>query len=352
MSENEIQKKVYVKDDVAASLRGYGSSQALSEDEIRVAMRAVDWVNASPKNTQSRLAEKSGVDAGRLSPFFAGKYTGDTHRIVSELGDFLVRLETEGEIAAIPFVETSMWKRVEKVISNARFDKQPAMIFGESNMGKTKCLEHYCDLYPMSVKYYRFVEGLTYNAFLGALLDTLGVHKPPQSTAMRRDLLAEKIKGTTTLLFDEIQLALRLAKSRMDSEMIFECIRTIWDKSHCGIVYCGTRVAYDGMTTGNVSPLFAQTLRRCQDPVFFDGKYSLSDLRKFWECVGLPDPSDMAGKNAIRDLVQRKGLTSFLSIIQSGRRKAIIAKHRFGWADFNAAAKEREELSVGKAEED
>ena len=350
MNEKETQKKVYDRNEVAAALRSYADAQALTEDEMRVALRAIDWINASAKNSQGKLSEKSGVSVARLSPFFAGKYAGDTHGIVKEVGNFLVRLETEGEIAPIPFVETSMWERVKAVIDNARFDKQPGMLFGESQMGKTACLEHYRDLFPLSVKYYRFTEGLTYNAFLGDLLKAVGARNIPQSTARRRQALAESVTASMTLLFDEIQLALRLARSKMDGETIIECIRTLGDTIHCGLVYCGTRVAYDEMTNGNVSPLFNQTFRRCQPAVFFDGNYTLGDLRKFWEVVGLPEPGDMAAKNQIKNLVKASGLTSFISLIQRGRRKALKAKERFSWNHFNQASADAERLSVGTEE--
>lgn len=350
MSEKEVQKKVYDRNEIAANLRGYADGQALTDDEVRIALRAIDWINASAKNSQSKLSEHSGVSVARLSPFFAGKYTGDTHGIVKEVGNFLVRLETEGEIAAIPFIETSMWERVRIVIDNARFDKQPGMLFGESQMGKTACMQHYRDLFPLSVKYYRFSEGLTYNAFLGDLLKAVGARNIPQSTARRRQALAETVTASMTLLFDEIQLALRLARSKTDGEMIIECIRTLGDTVKCGIVYCGTRVAYSEMTTGDVSPLFTQTFRRCQPAAFFDGNYTLGDLRKFWEAVGLSEPGDMAAKNSIKNLVKTGGLTAFISLIQRGRRKALKAKERFSWNHFNQAAADSERLAVGTDE--
>ncbi len=346
MNETQ-QKKVYDRNEVAAALRGYAEGQALTDDEVRVALRAVDWINASPRNSQVKLSERSGVSVARLSPFFAGKYAGDTHGIVKEVGNFLVRLETEGEIAPIPFVETSMWERVRAVIDNARFDKQPGMLFGESQMGKTACLLHYRDLFPLSVKYYRFTEGLTYNAFLGDLLKAVGARSVPQSTARRREALAAAVSTSTTLLLDEIQLALRLARTRADGETIIECIRTLSDTVRCGVVYCGTRVAYSEMTSGGVSPLFAQTFRRCQPAAFFDGNYTLADLRRFWEAVGLPEPGDMAAKGAIKNLVKNGGLTAFISLIQRGRRRAIRAKERFGWLHFNQAAAESERIAVG-----
>lgn len=348
--KEEVQKKVYNRNEVAAALRGYTDAQALSEDEQRIALRAIDWINASAKNSQGKLSEKSGVSVARLSPFFSGKYSGDTHGIVKEVGNFLVRLETEGEIAPIPFVETSMWERVRAIIDNARFDKQPGMLFGESQMGKTACLLHYRDLFPLSVKYYRFTEGLTYNAFLGDLLKAIGARNVPQSTARRREVLGESISPSMTLLFDEIQLALLLARSKMDGEMIIECIRTLSDTVKCGVVYCGTRVAYGEMTAGNVSPLFNQTFRRCQPAAFFDGNYTLADLRKFWEEVGLPEPGDMAAKNSIKNLVKSGGLTAFISLIQRGRRKALKAKERFSWTHFNQASEDSERLSVGTEE--
>lgn len=69
MSEKEVQKKVYDRNEVAANLRGYADAQALTDDEVRIALRAIDWINASPKNSQGKLSEKSGVSTGRLSPF-------------------------------------------------------------------------------------------------------------------------------------------------------------------------------------------------------------------------------------------------------------------------------------------
>lgn len=348
--KKEQQKKVFDRAAVAAAIGGYRDAQKLTDDEVRIALRAIDWINASAQNSQAKLAERSGVSTGRLSPFFAGKYPGDTHEVVKEIGEFLVRLETEGEIAPIPFIETSMWSRVKEIIDNARFDKQPGMLFGESQMGKTACLLHYRDLFPLSVKYYRFSEGLTYNAFLGELLVAIGEINVPGSIARRKAALVKRVKASTTLLFDEIQLALRLARTKTDGESIIECIRSLADTVKCGVVYCGTRVAYSEMTTGEVSPLFGQTFRRCQPAAFFDGNYSLADLRKFWEAVGLPEPGDMASKNSIKNRVRTGGLTAFISLIQRGRRKALKAKERFSWNHFNQAAADSERLAVGTDE--
>ena len=85
-------------------------------------------------------------------------------------------------------------------------------------------------------------------------------------------------------------------------------------------------------------------------PVVQSGNYSLGDLRKFWEAVGLPEPGDMAAKNSIKNLVRTGSLKSFISLIQRGRRKALKAKERFSWNHFNQASADSERLAVGTDE--
>ena len=85
MNDKE-QKKLIDRNGVREAIGKYDGTQKLSEDEIRIALRAIDWINASANNSQAKLSENSGVSSGRLSPFFAGKYVGDTHGVVEGSG--------------------------------------------------------------------------------------------------------------------------------------------------------------------------------------------------------------------------------------------------------------------------
>jgi len=320
--------------------------QRLSENEVNIMLRACAWINAG-SNSQAKLANESGVSETRISSFLNGRYTGDVHGIVSELAAYLEKFEREAPVAPLPFVETSMWKAVHRAIENARYDKQPVLIFGPSQMGKTECLKHYQSLFPLSVKYYRFRGGMTHTAFILDLLKIWGVGDVPSINYRRVEKLYDKINTGDTLLLDEIQLPLRLAGRSHDSEKILEEVRTIFDEKKVGLAMCGTQVAYNALTTGPSALLFAQMLRRCAKPVFFTNQMKLDDCRKFWEAAGLEEPQTIEQKNEFKAMIQNGGLTSVVALLQNARRKALKAKRIISWNDFEKAREEADSLALG-----
>ena len=349
------EKKMINLAEAKARLNGYGVTlpegnvnelQKLSENEVNIALQACAWINAG-SNSQAKLANESGVSETRISSFLNGRYTGDVHGIVSELGSYLEKFEREAPVAPLPFVETSMWKAVHKAIENARYDKQPVLIFGPSQMGKTECLKHYQSLFPLSVKYYRFKGGMTHTAFILDLLKLWNVSDIPHSNYARVEKLYDRINTGDTLLLDEMQLPLRLASRGHDAEKILEEVRTIFDEKKVGLAMCGTQVAYNALTTGPAALLFAQMLRRCAKPVFFTNQMRLDDARKFWEAAGLNEPQTMEQKNQFKAMIQNGGLTSVIALLQNARRKALKAKRLVTWNDFEKAYEEAENLSQG-----
>ena len=332
---------------VEVNLLRYAGASALSEEERRLVLCGVDWVNGRFGRTQGDLAERCGLSASILSQFLAGSYAGDVHGAAAAIGVFVVRLENEGEVAALEFVETTTWARIKRAVDNARFDKQPVLIFGESQMGKTAALLHYQSLAPASVRYYRCRGGMTHAGFVRELLRVWGVRSVPHANYDRIRALYEKVKPSDTLLLDEVQLVLRLSASPVDSERIVEEIRSLYDERRIGLAICGTRVASEALTTGRAAPLFAQLLRRCAKPVFVTGEVKVEDLRKFWQAAGLPEPERPERKSWLKRLVATEGLGAFVACIQRGRRKAIKSHQKMGWSHFDAAAKENEELQNG-----
>lgn len=321
--------------------------QILTENEVNIAVRACAWINAGA-NSQAKLADGSGVSETRISSFINGKYPGDVHGIVTELGAYLEKFERETPVAPLPFVETSMWKAVKKSIDNARYDKQPVPLFGVPQTGKTECLKHYQALYPLSVKYYRFRTGMNHTAFILDMLKLWGVRDVPATNYRRVERLYEKINTGDTLLLDEMQLPLRLASRGSESEKIIEEVRTIFDEKKIGLAYCGTQVAYNALTTGPAAPLFAQLMRRSAKPVFFAPKMKMDDARLFWEAAKLPEPKTMDQKSEFKAMIENHGLTHVCALLNNARRKALKAKRDVTWADFDKAIDEADDLAQGK----
>lgn len=348
-------KKTINLAEAKARLEGYGRTlpegavngmQLLTENEVNIAVRACAWINAG-SNSQAKLANESGVSETRLSSFFNGRYTGDVHGIVSELAAYLEKFEREAPVAPLPFVETSMWKAVHRAIENARYDKQPVLIFGPSQMGKTECLKHYQSLFPLSVKYYRFHGSMDHTAFVLDMLKLWGVRDIPNTNYKRVEKLYDKVNGGDTLLLDEIQLPLRLARCGRDAENIMEEVRTIFDAKRVGLALCGTQVAYNALTTGPAALLFAQMLKRSAKPVFFSNQMKLEDARKFWEAAGLGEPQTIEQKGQFKAMIQNGGLASVVALLQNARRKALKARRPVNWNDFEKACDEAEDLSQG-----
>lgn len=348
-------KKMINLAEAKARLNGYGVTlpegnvnelQKLSENEVDIALQACAWINAG-SNSQAKLANESGVSETRISSFLNGRYTGDVHGIVSELGAYLEKFEREAPVAPLPFVETSMWKAVHKAIENARYDKRPVFIFGPTQMGKTECLKHYRSLFPLSVKLYRFKSAMTHTAFILDLLKLWGVTDVPNTNYKRVEKLYDRINTGDTLLLDEIQLPLRLASRGHDAEKILEEVRTIFDEKKVGLAMCGTQVAYNALTTGPAALLFKQMLMRCAKPVFFTNQMRLDDARKFWEAAGLNEPQTMEQKNQFKAMIQNRSLTSVIALLQNARRRALKAKRLVTWNDFEDAYEEEEKLSQG-----
>ncbi len=200
------------------------------------------------KLTQREIARLSGIDAGRLSPWLKGAYTGNNERIEAELARWIdaynVRLIESRALPTAPaWVATASGSRVLAALGYAQVASDIAVVYGGAGLGKTTSILEYERTNPnvwiatMTPATATVVPALEEIAF------ALGLREVTGGAARIQRAIITRLRGTHGLLIiDEAQ---HLGTAALDA------VRSLHDATGIGIALVGNESVYARMTGGN-----------------------------------------------------------------------------------------------------
>jgi hypothetical protein len=128
---------------------------------------------------------------------------------------------------------------------------------------------------------------------------------------------------------------------------IIEWLRELYDRTNCGMVFCGTRVFRDELETGQFAKILDQFRRRGIIQLGLPDTPPPGDVAKIAKAFGLAAPDgDAAG--IIRDMLKSSGLGQYVKILQSASNLAANQKKPLSWDHFVVAYDLVQQLSGGK----
>jgi DNA transposition AAA+ family ATPase len=246
-----------------------------------------------------------------------GRYAAGLDAIVADILDWKKREEVSALQSAVPFVETSIAKRVFMTCESAWAYQTTAFLWGESQTGKTFALQEFQR---------RNNHGLSRFIRLPAGGSKMGVlRRIAAASAVTRhgtyDHILDNIIGATDstniLIFDEVHQVFTTYQ-RFNRISVLEMIREIGDTAHCGVVFCGTNVLRDELMAGEARKLLEQFRRRSAFEVQLPDRAPVKDLDAIARAFNLPP-----AKAEARELIKHINLTSGLQQYTAYLRKAV-----------------------------
>jgi len=151
------------------------------------------------------------------------------------------------------------------------------------------------------------------------------------------------IDDRTLLIFDEFHQVF-IGASELNARKIVEFVREVYDRTHCGIVVCGTKLVQDEFERGKQRMVWDQFRRRGMVELTLPDTPPKPDVLKIVSAFGLPDP-DEASWEIIRDMLDRSGIGMLFKFLQLSHGVAVSRKEPLTWSHFVQAYKNIRSLS-------
>ena len=159
--------------------------------------------------SQNAAARAAGIGQSTFSQWLKGSYAGDNERVAEDVLDWMQRereRKERPELGDVDVVETSVFSRIDTVVSMAHHERDVAVIVGDAGLGKTRALEVYEESHPASTV--RIEVGPEYSAKSVAIALNRELGGDGQGTLF--DLMQanyDRLEGTdTVVIIDQAEI--------------------------------------------------------------------------------------------------------------------------------------------------
>lgn len=342
-NDQEEQSRISVPGDtVMTALNRLVTNGELDEE----GKAAVWWFFGHARDKGMSLADagkcidKDGTTVHRL---FNGRYGASYDNMVADIKRFRKIAEERAKRKDIGFIETTIWRKVSIVCRGALFDSMPAYIYGASQIGKTACLEEYARRNNHGqTRYVRMPSAPTRRKVLELLSEVCFISAKHTYDDLNRRVF-RAIDDRTLLIFDEFHQVF-IGASDLEARKIVEFVREVYDRTHCGIVICGTKVVQEEFERGRQRMVWDQFRRRGMVELVLPDVAPKSDVLKIAAAFGLDEP-DASTMDVVRGMLERSGIGMYFKFLQFAHGMAATQKKPLSWDHFQQAHKSIKALS-------
>lgn len=218
----------------------------------------------------------------------------------AEIRRFKKLVEQREAVARAGFVETSVWKRVEWVCQRSFVRQRIGFVYGESQIGKTTCLEEYARRNNSGqTTYVELPPAAGVQLMTRAIARALHVSSNTCYEHLIQDVL-DALDESKLLIVDEVHRVFTTYQKTSVMRCL-DVLRYIHDKTKCGLVLCGTNVFRDQLKQGEFFQYLKQLRRRGLNEVQLPSSPPREDLDLMARKFGL-DPD----KHGTFDIEQRE----------------------------------------------
>jgi DNA transposition AAA+ family ATPase len=147
-----------------------------------------------------------------------------------------------------------------------------------------------------------------------------------------RERVLNAIDDKTLIIVDELHQAFT-SYQHGSAIKVFEVIREIYDRTHCGLVLVGTNVLRDELSVGRLAPILEQLRRRGTIKVQLPARPPKADLDKIAKRFGLP-PAEGLAADVVKDMILTSGLGMYIKFLQSATMLAGKDRKKPTWDHF------------------
>lgn len=238
-----------------------------------------------------------------------------------------------GNINDMPFVETSVARRIMDACEAAFVTQSVAMIWSDTQTGKTYALEEYARRNNHgTTKYVRLPSKAGIQIVAKEIATACYVSKDSSYEGLRERIL-KAINHTNLLVVDEIQEAF-ICYQKTSAIAVIEFLREIHDLTKCGLVLCMNNLGRENFSTGKLAPVLKQMEKRGPIKVRLPDQAPLSDFLMIADkAFGLKKP-EAAALDIVKVLRSSYGIGPYCHYLKIGARLAKNAGEPCTWEHF------------------
>jgi len=309
---------------------------------------AVLWFFGHARDKGMTLADAGRCidrDATTVHRLFNGRYGASYTNLVAEIQRYRKIAEERAKRKDIGFIETSAWRKISVVCRGALYDGMPAYIYGASQIGKTECLQEYARRNNHGqTRYIRMPAAPTLTKMIWMMAEACFLSTRVGSEELTRRIF-HAIDDRTLLVFDEFHQVF-IGSGDLIARKVVEFVREIYDRTHCGIVICGTKVVRDEFSKGKQAMVWDQFRRRGMVELTLPDTPPKADVLKIAAAFGLEEP-DVSTMEIIRTMLEHSGIGMYFKFLQFAHGMAATQKKPLSWDHFQQAYKSIQALSKG-----
>lgn len=316
------------------------------------AKKLVRWLYSYAKSENlswDELADRTKVHRSTIWRVFHGTYTNpDTGKQV-DLGPLCEKIDRFKELAEerasaskLPFIETSVWKRINKVCREALVMQTFAFIFGESQIGKTCCLREFARRNNHGNTVYVLMPASAgVQSMMKAIAEACHISSNTCFENLRTRV-ANYLDDSKLLIVDEVHEAF-VSYQKGSMVKCLSILRQLQELSQCGMVLCGTNVFRSELEQGEFSQSLKQLSKRGIWQLQLESSPSSDDLELIARHYRLPVASGEA-KEIIDQVAETMGLGKFTKFLARAAKLAGDQQEKLGWDHFIRTVRISEKL--------
>lgn len=281
-----------------------------------------------------QAAEELGVDYSTLYRAMRNDYGAKLDNFCEKISRYKAIAIERATITDVTFVETKTAMDIFQVCDAALFSQTIAFVFGDSQQGKTTALEEYARRNNHGqTKYIRLPASAGVQLVAKEFAKACFV-SPKSCFEKLRDRIINSIDHKNLLIVDELHQCFT-SYNKTSAIKVMEFIREIYDRTHCGVVLCGTHVLKEEIEIGKLSKLLEQLRRRGIIRIELPKRPPKSDIDKIAKSFGLESPAQGSTEyEIIQSMMQHSGLGMYVKFLQAASSMANKKKSALTWQHF------------------
>jgi DNA transposition AAA+ family ATPase len=320
------------------------------EEDRKTLVDAFLWcVNGpSPMRFQT-FCERVGYQSNTVDRILRGRYVGEGGKTLPPPPKLLkairnlLALEKERALGGSQdFVLTPTAKKIHRACALARESQTPVFLWGPSHIGKTWALERFAaeNNHGRTI-YIRMQAASGLGGMVRTIARSLGI-SDKSNTANLLDYIKNGVTQDMLLIIDEVHL-LQYTYRLASFFGCMEVLREIHDRTHCGMVLCGTKLLLDKLRQGEHKEM-EQIMRRGVHRTALPSQPTPADVKAIVEHWGLdfPDKKLLCEVDKrteqpyaiLRQIGKRDGLKAITERLRYARKLASKRKQKVAWIHF------------------
>lgn len=317
----------------------------------------VRWMFSYAKSSDwswKDLERETKISATTWYRIWTGKYVNpktnelvDLTSVCETIARYKDLAEERAQGNRVPFAETTIWKKIDKVCREALVMQTIAFIYGESQIGKTCCLREYLRRNNHGGTVYVLMPAAAgVQSMMKAIARAMHISAETCFEGLR-ERVARGLDGSKLLMIDEVHECF-VSYQKTSMAKCLGVLRQLQETSACGMVLCGTNVFRNELERGEFQQTLKQLRKRGIWELQLDNAPRQADLDLIASQYRLKPPTGEAAE-IVKWIGRDFGFGKYCRFMARAAQLANKEGQRLSWDHFTRLASLAEKLKQREA---